>query len=365
MSDLPPLHPVNRLHLEVLTDEVGIMQHAIGARPDPAHGYCTDDVARALFVDLLHQKVLGWEVVADSAWRHVRFLTDAFDGAVGRFRNFRRVDGSWVEGEASEDSQGRAMHALGEAIATSPDAGMVGAAAELFSRALPDARRVTALRARSSVLLGCDAATRGAPTVETGLACRLLAERLRSTFQPGTDTAWPWPEARLTYENGLPVRALIVGGQFVRSQPMIDMGLRILDWLIVAQIARGGHLSPIGNAWWARGGQKATFDQQPIEATALLLAAEAALAATGDDRYRAAMERSYAWFLGANDLGISVADPALGAGGDGLTPTGVNTNKGAESTIMWLIALEKIRVLRGGRGPASAATGRILAATAR
>ena len=98
MPDLAPLYPVVRDHLDALTDDVGIMQHAIGPDPDPAHGYCTDDVARALQVDLLHQRELGWDAVAASAWRSVRFLDDAFDRTTGRFRNFRRVDESWLDG---------------------------------------------------------------------------------------------------------------------------------------------------------------------------------------------------------------------------------------------------------------------------
>src|SRR6266516_7073448 len=137
MSDETPLYPVHREHLEVLTDDVGVMQHAIGATPDPMHGYCTDDVARALQVDLLHQRELGWQAVTASAWRSFRFLDEAFDRATGRFRNFRGLDGSWLEGVASEDSQGRAMLALGSTIASAPDRAMVGAASSLFAQALP------------------------------------------------------------------------------------------------------------------------------------------------------------------------------------------------------------------------------------
>jgi len=346
MSDLAPLYPVTREHLGALTDDVGIMQHAIGPQPDPAHGYCTDDVARALQVDLLHQRELGWEAVAASAWRNVRFLDDAFDRTTGRFRNFRHVDGSWLDGVASEDSQGRAMLALGEAIAGSPDRDMVELSSALFSQALPAATGLRALRARSSVLLGCDAVIRVAPTEQTAVAYRLLANRLGSTFRSRAASAWPWPESRLTYENALPVRALIVAGRYLDSSPMIDAGLVVLDWLIVAQADPTGRFSPIGNAWWSSGGEKSRFDQQPIEATALLLAAESAFEVTADDRYRSAMERAYAWFLGRNDLGLDVADPRRGAGYDGLTPRGVNTNQGAESTLMWLIASEHIRAVR-------------------
>jgi hypothetical protein len=130
---------------------------------------------------------------------------------------------------------------------------------------------------------------------------------------------------------------------------MIESGLAVLDWLIDAQVATDGHLSPIGNGWWPRGGERSRFDQQPIEATALLLAADEAFRATGDERYRAAMERGYAWFLGENDLGLAVADPDRGASCDALTPRGVNSNQGAESTLMWLVALEHVRASRAER----------------
>lgn len=354
MPDLAPLHPASREHLEALTDDVAIMQHAVGATPDPVHGYCTDDVARALQVDLLHGRVLGWDAVAESAWRSMRFLDNAFDHTTGRFRNFRAIDGSWLAGIASEDSQGRAMLALGWTIAQAPEPAIVASASSLFAEALPATQCLRAMRAQSSVLLGCDAVMRGAPTTHAALAYRLLANRLGSTFQARTTSSWPWPESRLTYENALPAHALIVAGRFVDSSGMLEAGLRVLDWLIDSQTDPAGHLSPVGNGWWPCGGTKSTFDQQPIEATALLLAAEAAYEVTGADRYRAAMERSYGWFLGQNDLHVSVAVPERGACFDGLTPEGVNTNQGAESTLMWLIALERIRAIRSAQSVAHA-----------
>ena len=348
MPDVPPLHPVSRQHLDVMTGPLGIMQHAIGSRPDPGHGYCTDDVARALQVDLLHQRELGWPAVAESAWRSFRFLVEALDSATGRFRNFRSVDGSWIEGAGSEDCQGRAIHALGDVIAEGADARMVASATSLIDRALPAARQLTALRAQASVLLGCVATLRVAPNSVTAVASGPLAARFGTRFPSSIDAAWPWPEPRLTYENALPARALIVAGQALESREMVESGLRVLDWLIEVQTTTDGHLSPIGNGWWPRGGEKSRFDQQPIEATALLLAAESAFQATGDGRYRAAMERSYGWFLGENDHHLDVADPQRGAGYDGLTPQGVNTNQGAESTLMWLIAAEHVRAGRVG-----------------
>lgn len=347
MPDLLPLYPVNRSHLDVLTDQVGIMQHAIGSRPDPAHGYCVDDVARALRVDLLHQRELGWEAVAGRARASVRFLDAAFDRTTGRFRNFRSVDGSWLDPIGSQDSHGRAMLALGETIGRAPDVALVEAATSLFEQALPGAERLTALRALSSVVLGCDAIVRSSGNVAVANAYRRLGDRLWSTFVASPlSLDWPWPESRLTYENALPIRALLAAGTHLACPEHLDAGLRSLDWLIAVQTAPSGHLSPIGNGWWPRDGVKSRFDQQPIEATTLILAAESAFEITGEDRYRAAMEQAYGWFLGQNDLGIEVGDPAHGAGFDGLTPDGVNTNQGAESTLMWLIALEHIRCMR-------------------
>jgi hypothetical protein len=360
---LAPLHPVSRRHLRALTGEHGIFQHAIGSRPDPAHGYCVDDVARALQVDLLHARTLGWSVVADSAERSLRFLEDAFDPSIGRFRNFRGADGEWLETPASNDSYGRAMLALGETVALrdwllEADPQLVERATALFAAALTATRRVTSPRAQASIVLGCAAVaaskalTSSIEPRETVLAVEAKAvvgrmgTNLHALFLDSARPGWPWPEHTLTYENALLPRALIVAGQRLNAPVMLRIGLQVLDWLIDVQTAPDGHLSPVGNGWWPMRGERSRFDQQPIEPTSLLLAAEAAYDVTGNPRYREAMERAYAWFLGANDLGLKVATPRRGASGDGLTPRGINRNEGAESTLMWLMAAEHIRALR-------------------
>jgi hypothetical protein len=353
VPDDAALYPVSRQHLEVMSDGIGIMQHSIGSQPDPAHGYCVDDVARALEVDLLHGRTLGWAAVRKSAWRASTFLTEAFDSASGRFRNFRSVDGSWIGGLGSEDSQGRALLALGEVVALAPDGPLVDAAHDLFLRALPATRRFVYPRAEASVVLGCAAVLDVAPGGDPAATIELLSGRILHRFQLRGTAGWPWLEDTLTYENAVLPRALIVAGRTVGNNAMTEVGLAALDWLIEVQTSPDGHLSPIGNGWWPRYGERSRFDQQPIEATALLRAAASAWDMTGSHRYRAAMERSYAWFLGANDLGLRLADPDRGACRDGLTRRGVNMNEGAESTLMWLIAAERIRALRGADVPAA------------
>jgi hypothetical protein len=329
-----------------MTDGIGIMQHAIGKWPDPAHGYCVDDVARALQVDLLHARTLGWAAVEQSAWRGLRFLDDAFDASSGRFRNFRSIDGSWIGGLGSDDSYGRAVLSLGDTIAMASDRELGNAAAALIDQALPAARELTSPRAEASVVLGLAAVQDSAPGGLPSAVLTLLATRLHDRFRRHSTPDWPWPEVSVTYENAVLPRALVVAGRVLNSEPMVTTGLRSLDWLIDSQTSPKGQLSPIGNEWWTRDGEMSHFDQQPIEATALLLAAESAHAVTADARYAAVMERCFAWFLGANDLGLNVADPARGACFDGLTPRGVNVNQGAESTLMWLTAVEHIRAFR-------------------
>lgn len=380
------LHRINRRHLEALTGELGILQHATGSTPDPEHGYCVDDVGRALEVDLLHARVLRWPAVAESAERSLAFLEAAFDPTSGRFRNFRAMDGSWRDEPASNDSNGRAMLALGQVIHLAPELAFADRAGALFALALPKAARMTSPRAQASVVLACLAATSGPGAAAAAAAAaasaaatttssatrrpvttqelnatvvmRTLATDLHARVQSFARPGWPWPEPVLTYENALVPRAMILAGQRLGARAMGAIGLQVLDWLIEVQTAEAGHLSPIGNGWWEHGGTKSQFDQQPIEATSLLLAAEAAFSVTGKARYRLAMERSYAWFLGGNDHGLRVAEPARGACRDGLTAEGVNTNEGAESTLMWLTALEHIRLLREAvaDGP-SASTG--------
>src|SRR5829696_1021788 len=158
--ELAALHPISRRHLEVLRGDLGIFQHAIRSKPDPEHGHCVDDVARALEVDLLHARTLGWAPVAGSAGQNLQFLEDAFDEPSGRFLNFRTVDGEWLGGPGSNDSLGRAMLALGETIAAAPDPLLAERSIELFIRGIQAASRAKSPRAQASIVLACDAVGR-------------------------------------------------------------------------------------------------------------------------------------------------------------------------------------------------------------
>ena len=184
------------------------------------------------------------------------------------------------------------MLSLGAAVRDHPEAEFGANARMLFGAALPAAARLHALRATASTVLGCAAALDGIG-IETTLrdaadgALAELAARLRNAFAPAArDRGWPWPEPVLTYENALLPRALMVAGSRTRDPGLSRLGLDALDWLIAVQTNVDGAFSPIGSdGFWRRGGPRARYDQQPIEATSMILAAEVAHAQTGERRY--------------------------------------------------------------------------------
>jgi glycosyltransferase involved in cell wall biosynthesis len=361
----PPLPGVVRHHLRQITDTTGIFQHAAGSQPDPRHGYCTDDVARALVVDVLHQRSAPDPATARSAARAVDFLWAAFDTAEGRFRNFLNADGTWIEAAGSEDCHGRVIQACGDVLAVSVDPMLRNRVTRLMEAALPAATDFTAIRPAAYAILGCAAVLGPRPGMGDGdrrtaadtvalseTARRVLVHlggNLATSFAAARgDGAWPWPEPILTYDNAALPRALVAAGRRLGRTAWMELGLQALDWLVGRLTTPGGHFSPVGNAgWWPRGGPRARFDQQPIDAGALVEAAVEAYVATAAPRWPAVAERAFAWFLGANDVGIPVAVPGRGACRDGLGPAGVNLNEGAESTLAWLLAVERMRGLRG------------------
>jgi hypothetical protein len=349
--------------MQAMTTTIGLWQHARGPEPDPRFGYCTDDVARSIVVDVLQSRELGWPAVDADVRRSLRFLQDAFQRTSGRFLNFRSAEGDWLAVDASEDCHARALAGLACLVAEIPDTELAAESWRLFLRALPAARSFGALRAISATLLACDSIVGKCPSLEVTSAFEMLATRLATMFgEPPQD--WPWPEEVLTYENFIVPHALIVAGRRLDRPELIALGCRVLDWLVDVQLGKSGVFSPIGTeAWWRRSERKSPFDQQPIEAGSLVSAAAEAFRITGEGRYRAAAETAYGWFLGDNDLGVTLADPTRGSCYDGLTPAGCNTNQGAESMLMWLTALEQIRELRrstnGSAQPRSPADGNI------
>jgi len=350
MEAVPREMPQPKLdHLIRLTDDVGILQHAKFMVPDRHHGYCTDDNARALIAVLMAQDIIhDSERITDLACTYVSFLHHAFNESTGRFRNFMGYDRRWVEEEGSQDSHGRAIWGLGEGIALSRSDHLTGAALSVFEKALPALLQFTAPRAWAFGLVGIHAYLRKfSGDSEVRRAREKLANRLLTLYQDCATDDWPWIEDTLTYANGKIPQALILSGQWLQRGDMLDAGLRSLEWLMYIQTDPKGHFVPIGNhGWYPRGGERARFDQQPIEALGMIEACREAYNVTKDDKWISHAQCCLDWFLGRNDLQTPLYDYLTGGCCDGLSAQGVNFNQGAESTLAWLLSLLNMRELR-------------------
>lgn len=344
------LHAVPELridHLQTLTDDVGILQHAHHTVPDRDHGYCTDDNARALIVALQAFRLTQDPQLLKLATIYLSFLKHAYNRANDRFRNFMTYDRRWGETIGSEDSHGRALWALGIAVAEAPTTGLRGAAVSLFEHALRAAESLTAPRAWTFTLIGIHGYLRlYAGDSDARRLREVLGNRLYDLFETNATVDWPWPENKLTYANAKLPQALLMCGQWMQRGDMIEMGIRSLQWLLDVKTEPDGSLSPVGNdGWYVRDGNAARFDQQPVEVHALLEACMEAFHVTGDNRWLVEARRCFDWFLGSNPLNRPLYDYETGGCHDGLQAGGVNENEGAESTLAWLLSLLAIRSL--------------------
>jgi glycosyltransferase involved in cell wall biosynthesis len=347
-------------HLHRMTDGTGMLQHTIFTVPNLAEGYTTDDNARALVfavqLEQIDKKQLETanvastdSVRADFSFRYLSFLEHAFNPGKGRFRNFLSYDRRWNEAEGSEDSHGRALWGLGTVLGHSRDQGLRCAAGRLFEFSLPPVMEFRSPRAWAYALLGIQeyldsyAGDRDAQKVRSVLARRLL-EMYETIRRPD----WKWFENVVAYGNARLPQALLLVGSACMDDRMISAGLESLDWLTEMQRGESdGHFVPIGSqGFYRQDGEKARFDQQPIEAAGAVSACLQAYRITGDGRWRNEAWSAFNWFLGDNDLQVPLYDSVTGGCRDGLHPDRANENQGAESTLSFLMALLEMRALQ-------------------
>ena len=338
-ADLPLLQ---LRHLRHLTDGTGVLQHAIFTDPNYAEGYTTDDNARALALAVLLEPR---EEDSLPSHRYQAFLWYAFDQEKGRFHNWLGYGRRWLDETGSEDCHGRALWALGLVLGRSRDAGLRGSAGRLFDLALPAAQRFTSPRAWAFTLLGVHEYLTRFPGDRAAQTLReALTQQLMDLYQRTHSPDWLWFEDILSYDNARLPHALLVSGRGLGRPDLVETGLAALSWLAGIQRCGGNHFVPIGsNGFFRRGGQRARFDQQPIEAQASVSAYLEAWRITGQEPWRQQAQCAFEWFLGRNDMGLPLYDSATGGCHDGLHPDRVNQNEGAESTLSFLIALEEMR----------------------
>jgi len=342
--DLPVLNPN---HLFSLTDDTGILQHSVSIVPNYKEGYTTDDNARALILTMMLEKIAPDTIkqVDKLAIRYLAFILYAYNPELGRFRNFLSYDRRWLEDSGSEDSHGRALWALGVVLGRSKLQNLRDIAGHLFSIALPATLKFSSPRAWAFTLIGIHeymqrfSGDRAAQNVE-----EILAEKLMDLYRRNSQVDWPWFEDILSYSNAKIPLALLLYGQRLSIRDMKEVAIKALEWLIKVQTSGEGYFQPVGsNGFYRRDGERAYFDQQPIEAYGMVLACLETYRITGENAWYKEAQRAFEWFLGRNNGRLMIYDPTTGGCNDSLHSDRVNENQGAESTLAFLLSLLEMR----------------------
>jgi len=348
-------------HLSHMTDSTGVLQHAVFSVPNFSEGYCTDDNARAFILTVLLDE-LGEDQERGRAVATTcgAFLHHAFDTKKNRFHNFMSFDRRWLDEQGSEDCHGRALWALGIGVGRSPFRSFQMMAGQLFALALPAVTEFTSPRAWAFGLIGIhEYLRRLSGDSMVNQTRESLTSKLVELFEKNSRPDWRWFEKELSYDNAKLAHALILSGRATGQQAVYERGLEALRWLTELQMSEKGHFRPIGsNGFYRRGGTRANFDQQPIEAQATVSACLEAYRATADVWWYEQAQRAFDWFIGWNDLELELYSPQTGGCCDGLHVDRVNGNQGAESTLAFLLSLAEMRLAQNSltsfRTPVSA-----------
>lgn len=344
---MPPLD-----HLAALSDDVGIVQHALRSVPNRKTGYCTDDVARGFIVALEYLRLNPNDRLSCRlASTYLAFLQHA-QIEDGRFHNFMDYDRRWSDDAGGSDSCGRAMWALGFGLANAPSEAWRKACAILLDRALAAVDSLDYARSRAYAAIGLAYAYAAANEAAYADALRALCGELLAAYEAVASPDWAWFENAMFYDNARLPEAMIRAARVLAEPKFQAAGLASLGFYERVTIEDGIHV-PIGNdGWYHRGGKRARYAQQPLEAYAMVDAELAAFDLTGDAGHFANAELALDWYYGKNSRGVEMAQ----GGGcyDGLEEHSVNYNMGAESTLALLAAAAALgagrtRVLRAIR----------------
>ncbi len=336
---LPALPAINLRFMKQLTDHTGIAQHSFHGLAKYEHGYTTDDAARALVACSYYHNLFSSNSLLPFLDKYLAFVLYARQKD-GWFANLMNYERSFIDKENSEDTLGRCFWGLGSVVRLCQGDEQDLLAKNIFEDSLPLIDKLTYTRSLAYTALGFSAYLHSYPEarqVREGLA--FIASKLYSSFQQYSSPEWPWFEPFLTYDNARLPQALLLAYHHLSREEYRTVAFKTLDFL-TANLFQGGYFDIIGNqGWFYKGREKAFFSQQPLDAAALVETYLLAFILSGENKYFELCLASFQWFLGRNRLGKSLYLPEYGACADGLDNHGLSKNRGAESTITFLIAL--------------------------
>jgi hypothetical protein len=325
-------------HLNRLTDDTGLFQHAKFTVPLRSEGYTTDDNARALIVTTKHYALYHKPQTLQLLDKYLTFVLHAHneDGTV---RNFMNCDGTWRANEPANDALGRSLWAFGELLAYPPFENYVQIVREQIDIVLPLIERQSP-RGKAYSILGLAGCLKRFPDSKNVREyIRMAGETFVNQYENNHQDDWLWFEDKLSYDNAILPCALFSAGMILNENKFLNVARQTCDFLL-ANTYTGNHFSFIGcNGWFPKSGTKAQFDQQPVETVSTMLMLNEAFKATKDKKYLALRQKAFNWFLGENDLGVPLYDSKTNGCSDGLGRQGPSANQGAESTISFLLSL--------------------------
>jgi hypothetical protein len=330
---------ISLAHLDRMTDSTGLIQHAIYSIPRRESGYTTDDNARALRLCTRLWSRHPDERMLSRVTGYLSFLEYARRPG-GAFHNILSYQRHWLDAEGSGDCQGQAVRALAEVLgSTLPDEYRT-LARELVEGVLTTLADLRSIRAQAYVILSWGhlwtAGVKDVEPLET--IAFFAARRLVECYNRASRPDWLWFESRMTYANAVLPHALFLAARRWPKEAFLKVAKASFDFLDRATTVENLFSAVGNNGWYSQEGDKAVYDQQPVEASTMAEAALAAYGLLGEEQYLAAFCRALGWFHGHNCLKWPLVDVARGACYDGLQASGVNRNQGAESTLAYLWA---------------------------
>jgi len=257
----------------------------------------------------------------------------------GNFRNFLGFNRQYLDEVGSEDSFGRTIWALGYLIGCAASNSYREFATELFHRSFSHFKSLKHLRGMANTIIGICLYLKVVPGDE-GMVNELirLTQPLIRAYEANRSDEWQWFEEKMTYDNAILPLALLHSCEITGNEKARKVALKTMAFLDDLTLSKG-YLSPVGNdGWYYKGGKFPTFDQQAIETMAMVLMHFQAYQILREPEYIEKMFLSYKWFLGENTLRAPLYDHETKGCCDGLLPTGINRNQGAESTLAYLIS---------------------------
>jgi glycosyltransferase involved in cell wall biosynthesis len=325
-------------HVKRMTDDTGIIQHAKFGIPNLKEGYCLDDNARALLMVLMAYKQKKHPLALELSPVYLSYI-HYMQNDDGMFRNFLSFSRQFLDEVGSEDSFGRTIWSLGYLLGNAPNDAYYQSGKEIFFEAAPNFEKLQSIRAIATSIIGISYYLKSNPQ-DDGMTERLraMALKLVNEYNQHRSENWHWFESILAYDNAMLPLSLLHAAGILNDDTISHTAMESMQFLSDLTL-KNGYLSVVGNEkWYIKNGEQSAFAQQPLDALAMVLMYHQAFHFTKDKSWLTKLYTSFMWFLGENDLRMSLYDFETKGCCDGLENYGVNRNQGAESTLAYLIS---------------------------